>query len=319
MIKKIIAFCIKVLIILVLLGVAGYYSLNIIMSAFVDEKGEVLVPDLQGRTLVDCLETLSQAKLGLIKEGAEYNQNIPAGVVIRQTPPPGINVKEGKIIKITISQGGEIVYVPDMVGDTIRSSNIALKSVGLVLGELTKKSSIKYEEGIVLAQDPVAGSAVEKDTAINLLVSNGAPVDGTILMPDWIGKDAVEAKQWAKDENFDVKVVEGKTNIANPGEIFKQEPSADSVITDQTKIKFFVADKKSKMELKSKNFEYNIPNIGESKRVRLVLVDGLGEKDIFNGIKAPGSKISIPVKFDGKATVKVFFNNVSIEDVQIDE
>ena len=319
MIKKIIAFCIKVLIILVLLGVAGYYSLNIIMSAFVDEKGEVLVPDLQGRTLVDCLETLSQAKLGLIKEGAEYNQNIPAGVVIRQTPPPGINVKEGKIIKITISQGGEIVYVPDMVGDTIRSSNIALKSVGLVLGELTKKSSIKYEEGIVLAQDPVAGSAVEKDTAINLLVSNGAPVDGTVLMPDWIGKDAVEAKQWAKDENFDVKVVEGKTNTANPGEIFKQEPSADSVITDQTKIKFFVADKKSKMELKSKTFEYNIPNIGESKRVRLVLVDGLGEKDIFNGIKAPGSKISIPVKFDGKATVKVFFNNVSIEDVQIDE
>lgn len=317
--KKFILFFIKLFIILCILAVACYYSFNMVMSAFVDEKGEVLVPDLQGKTLVDCLDTLSQAKLGLIKEGAEYNQNIPAGVVIRQTPPPGINVKEGKIIKITISQGGEIVYVPDLIGDTIRSSNIALKSLGLILGELTKKSSIKYEEGIVLAQDPVAGSAVEKDTAINLLVSNGAPTDGTVLMPDWIGKSAVEAKQWAKDENFDVKVVEGKTNAANPGDIFKQEPAPDEVIKEQTKIKFFVADSRSKMELKSKSFEYNIPNIGESKRVRLVLVDELGEKDIFNGIKAPGSKISIPLKYNGKATVKVFFNNVSIEDVQIDE
>ncbi len=317
--KKFILFILKIFIILCILCAVGYYSFNIIMSSFVDEKGEVLVPDLQGKTLVDCLDILSQAKLGLIKEGAEYNQNIPAGVVIRQTPPPGINVKEGKIVKITISQGGEIVYVPDLIGDTIRSANIALKSVGLILGELTKKASMKYEEGIVLAQEPVPGSAVEKDTSVNLLVSNGAPEDGTMLMPDWIGKDAVEAKKWAQDENLGVNVVEGKTNTANPGEIFKQIPMPDSVITEKTEIKFFVADEKSKKAFKSKLFEYDIPNMGESKRVKLILVDESGEKDIFNGIKAPGAKISIPLKFNGKAIVKVFFNNVSIEDVQIEE
>jgi hypothetical protein len=58
--------------------------------------------------------------------------------------------------------------------------------------------------------------------------------------------------------------------------------------------------------------------MGESKRVKLILTDESGEKDIFNGIKAPGAKISIPLKFKGKATVKVFFNNVSIEEVQVD-
>ena len=317
--KKFILFILKFFIIFCILCAIGYYSFNIIMTSFVDEKGEVLVPDLQGKTLADCLDILSQAKLGLIKEGAEYNQNIPAGVVIRQTPPSGINVKEGKIVKITISQGGEIVYVPDLIGDTIRSANIALKSVGLILGELTKKASMKYEEGIVLAQEPVPGSAVEKDTSINLLVSNGAPEDGTMLMPDWIGKDAVEAKQWAQDENLGVNVVEGKTNTANPGEIFKQVPMPDSVITEKTEIKFFVANEKSKKAFKSKLFEYDIPNMGESKRVKLILVDESGEKDIFNGIKAPGAKISIPLKFNGKAIVKVFFNNVSIEDIQIEE
>ena len=47
-------------------------------------------------------------------------------------------------------------------------------------------------------------------------------------------------------------------------------------------------------------------------------VDEHGEKDVFNGIKAPGTRISIPLKIEGKASVKVFFNNVSIEEVQID-
>ena len=41
------------------------------------------------------------------------------------------------------------------------------------------------------------------------------------------------------------------------------------------------------------------------------------EKDIFNGIKNPGSKISLNVKTKGKAVVKVFFNNISVEDVSL--
>ncbi|MBR3628225.1 MAG: PASTA domain-containing protein, partial [Elusimicrobia bacterium] len=180
--KKFFLFIIKFIVIMAILAVAGYYSFNILMSAFVREKAEVLVPDLQGKNLVECLDMLSQSKLALMKEGSEFNQDVPAGIVIRQVPPAGMNVKEGKVIKIVISQGGEIVYVPDLKGQTIRAATISLRSLGLVLGELTKKASAKYEEGIVLNQDPIAGSTIEKDSSVNVLVSNGAPVDGTVLM-----------------------------------------------------------------------------------------------------------------------------------------
>ncbi|MBQ2219601.1 MAG: PASTA domain-containing protein, partial [Elusimicrobia bacterium] len=180
--KKIFWFIIKFVVVLAILAVAGYYSFNIIMSGFVREKSEVLVPDLQGKNLVECLDMLSQSKLALMKDGSEFNQDVPAGIVIRQVPPAGMNVKEGKVIKIVISQGGEIVYVPDLKGQTIRSATISLRSLGLVLGELTKKSSAKYEEGIVLSQEPPAGSTIEKDSSVNVLVSNGAPTDGTVLM-----------------------------------------------------------------------------------------------------------------------------------------
>lgn len=312
--KKIFGTIIKTIIVLLILFIAGYYAFNTIMSSFVREKAEVLVPDLQGKSLVECLDMLSQSKLALMKEGSEFNQDVPAGIVIRQVPPAGMNVKESKVIKITISQGGEIVYVPDLKGQTIRSATIALRSLGLVLGELTKKSSVKYEEGIVLDQDPIAGATIEKDSSVNVLVSNGAPQDGTILMPDWFGKPAEQAKQWAIDENYEVKVLSKKTTLANPGEVFKQEPAFDKKITKETKITFYVADENSSLQLIDKTFEYIVPDGKENKRIRLVLNDESGEKDIFNGIRAPKTIISVPVKVNGKATVKVFINNISIEE-----
>lgn len=312
--KKIFWFFIKLFVVLAILAVAGYYSFNVLMSAFVREKAEVLVPDLQGKNLIECLDMLSQSKLALMKEGSEFNQDVPAGIVIRQVPPAGMNVKEGKVIKIVISQGGEIVYVPDLKGQTIRSATISLRSLGLVLGELTKKSSAKYEEGIVLRQDPAPGSTIEKDSSVNVLVSNGAPVDGTVLMPDWFGKPAEEAKKWAIDENYEVKVISKRTTLANPGEVFKQTPNFDEKITKDTKITFYVADEKSSLVLEDKIFEYIVPDGNENKRVRLVLNDESGERDIFNGIRGPNTTISIPVKVNGKATVKVFINNISIEE-----
>ena len=57
--KKIFWFIIKFVVVLAILAVAGYYSFNIIMSGFVREKSEVLVPDLQGKNLVECLDMLS--------------------------------------------------------------------------------------------------------------------------------------------------------------------------------------------------------------------------------------------------------------------
>ncbi|MDD4165579.1 MAG: PASTA domain-containing protein, partial [Endomicrobiaceae bacterium] len=180
--KKVFLIIFEIMLIGALLSVTVYYSINKIMSSFVSEKGEVIVPDLQGKNLTDSLEALSQSTLALLKEGSEFNQDVPAGIVIRQSPQPGMNVKEGKTVRVTVSQGGEIVYVPNLVGETIRSATISLRSVGLILGEVLKKPSVNYEESVVLEQDPVSGSTVGKEETVNIVVSSGKPSDGSFLM-----------------------------------------------------------------------------------------------------------------------------------------
>ncbi|MDD3064634.1 MAG: PASTA domain-containing protein [Endomicrobiaceae bacterium] len=316
--KKVFLIIFEIMLIGALLSVTVYYSINKIMSSFVSEKGEVIVPDLQGKNLTDSLEALSQSKLALLKEGSEFNQDVPAGIVIRQSPQPGMNVKEGKTVRVTVSQGGEIVYVPNLVGETIRSATISLRSVGLILGEVLKKPSVNYEESVVLEQDPVSGSTVGKEETVNIVVSSGKPSDGSFLMVNWVGKSAEEAKKWAVDNGFQVDVMPAKTNLANPGDVFEQLPKFDSKLSQDVKIVFYVANERSSLIQEDKKFTYTVPSTGNtSKRVRFILADDRGEKDIFNGVRKPGTVINIPLKVQGKATVKVFVNNVSTENIEL--
>ena len=53
--------------------------------------------------------------------------------------------------------------VPDITGQQDRSAEIALRAAGLALGEKTARFSVQYEKGRVIAQDPAAGTALERD------------------------------------------------------------------------------------------------------------------------------------------------------------
>jgi serine/threonine-protein kinase len=222
----------KLFIALAVLVVAFYFAFNVVMSILVHDKGEVIVPGVVGRNLCDALEELSSAGCGLKKDGEEFNQNVPAGIVLRQNPPAGMNVKEGKIVKVTVSQGGETVCVPSLAGKTIRSADISLRNSSLVMGEVSKKYSAIADEGMVLSQDIAAGTAVDRDTVVNIVVSDGHPPDGLILMPDFVNKNVEKAKAWALEYGFAVNVAGKDISAGGANIIVRQSPEADSDVTN---------------------------------------------------------------------------------------
>jgi serine/threonine-protein kinase len=203
-----------------------------IMNSLIHSKKEIEVPLIVGKSLYDCLDELSKIGFGLIKDGEEPNQNVPAGTILRQNPQAGILVREGKTIKVTISQGGEIVYVPNLVGETIRSADIILRRSTLVMGEVERKFSAVVEKDYVMSQDIKAGQKVDKDSVVNIIVSEGIPPEGIILMPNFVNQNIEEVKIWASENNVNLNIkTENNQDIEN-NTIIRQYPEPDTSISE---------------------------------------------------------------------------------------
>lgn len=299
--------------------IAAYLLFEWVMAGIIHSRKEVMVPDIKGKSLSEAVSLLSPLNLGLKKEDEEFDRNYPAGTVVRQNPLPGISVREGKIIRVTISQGGETIFVPDLSGQQARTAEINIRSLGLSLGEESSMFSLAVEKGSVVSQDPAAGAIVEKESLVNLVISAGTPPDNIILMPNFIGKNSSECKSWSEMKGISLSVTEEPAAGIADGTVIRQEPVADADITVSKRASIAVAaGSGAAVPFKGKTFYYEIPQGGGDRELRLVLIDDNGEREIFRGTKAPGSKLEIPLASDIKAArVRVFINNVLVEEREI--
>jgi hypothetical protein len=64
----------------------------------------------------------------------------------------------------------------------------------------------------------------------------------------------------------------------------------------------------------TKTFRSELSQGGSDSQVRIVIVDKYGERELFNGLRSPGSKIEVPVQAAGGARVKIFLNGILVEE-----
>lgn len=305
-------------VILAILGLAFLYVLfDWTMNAALHSRKEIMVPDLNGKSLGDAVSMLSSVNLGLKKEGEEFDENLPQGTVLRQNPLAGMSVREGKIVRVTISQGGKVIYVPNIVGQTVRSSEISIRSAGLSLGEISTKYSVVVQKDCVIYQDPQGGSTAEKDSLVNLVVSAGAPPANVKLMPDWSGRNIDDVKKWADENAFQLEIRREEYLGFAEGSVIRQEPAPDSEISSDTRLVFVVSSSNVSEGSVDKTFYYEIPQGGGDRQLRLTLIDDDGEKLVFKGLRPPGSKLELPINPKGRAKVRVFINDILVEEREV--
>ncbi len=313
----------ELFILLGILFIVSIFSLNWVIKGTIHSQKNVLVPDIVGQPLNRALTSLSEQNLALKQLGTEFNDSIPAGTVIRQQPVAGMSVREGRIIRVTLSQGGETTYVPNLEGASLRSAEIALRTQLLALGEIQYKSSIKYEKDYVISQSPPAQKIVGKDTLVHLVVSNGAPEDGIILMPEFVGKKLPEAEAWGQKNNITVQS-ELENSLSEQQTILEQNVAADTAMRGGDAVKFMIASGKQSATAGSetqnrKYFPFQVPQSDSPKTFRFVLVDGAGSREIFGGPLLPGTKhqIPLPSNLTIPAQVRIFVNGILTEERQV--
>jgi serine/threonine-protein kinase len=287
------------------------------MDGVVHTRKTQTVPDLKGRSLSSALDQLSSLNLGLRKDGTEFDGAVPISSVLRQDPPAGTVVREGKVVKVVVSQGGETELAPAVIGLPLRNAEMMLRQSQLLLGEVSESYSLKQEKGVVLSQDPKAEASVERNALVNVVVSGGPPPAGISLMPDFQRKLVAEAREWASGAGITVKESKDMSSLFPYGTILSQEPNPDTVLSGDTKVTFVISGRPGKggsEDAAAKNFHYELAQGGSDSLVRIVVVDKYGERELFNGLRKAGSKIDLPIQETGGARVKIFLNGILVEE-----
>jgi eukaryotic-like serine/threonine-protein kinase len=119
------------------------------------------------------------------------------------------------------------VAVPDVVGLSRESAEDTISDAGLSPGQIGEQESSE-PEGEVIAQDPGAGSEVERDTTVDLTVSTGIE---TVNVPNVIGlRGADAAAQLRADGLVAVRRETEVTDTAQDGQVIDQRPAAGTEV-----------------------------------------------------------------------------------------
>lgn len=292
-----------------------YFSFEWAVGAVIHDRKVSMVPDLTSKSVSDALNLLQEGHLGLAKEGEQFDKSYPAGTIVRQNPPAGMMVREGRIIRVTLSQGGETLFAPDLIGQPMRNAQTTLQNIGLSIGEIDHRPSLRFEKDQVMESDPPAGAVVAKNTLVNIILSDGPPAADVLLVPDFVGHPLDDAKTWTTSHQISISVRE-ETDISKPqGQITMQSPTADSPIHAGDTLT--LVSNSGSVSGQGPHIHYDVPQGSSDKDIRILMIDESGEHEVFRQAQAPGTKVDFNVQPKGHARARIFVNGIMVQEQEL--
>jgi serine/threonine-protein kinase len=298
-----------------------YQSIGLIVHS----KKEVIVPNIENKSVLEALKIVSDLGLGLKKVAEVYNPQLPSGTIVNQQPQAGMTVRKGSVINVVVSLGGEKVFVPNVLGEDKRKAEVIIRQYGLVVGSMTECYSLRYSKGKVMWQSYSEGSIVDKNTPIDLKISLGLPPDDIILMPDFINKTFSEVKSWAETYGLQLNIkYKSVEQIPQNDIVVEQNPPPDSVVNLTDVIEITLSQNLSTQkdtttekaeDKQSYNFEYEIPFMGNSpKNVKIVQISDEGEHILYNKLTLPKEKILLCIPQRKNSKIRIFVDGILIDE-----
>jgi eukaryotic-like serine/threonine-protein kinase len=133
---------------------------------------QTTVPDVVGQSRAAAEASLTNAKLKTgtvtLKETTEQSP----GTVIEQSPSAGASLTAGGTVELTVAQAPKEVAVPEVVGAAKAAATKHLEQAGFKVKTTTKTTTEQSQSGVVLAQNPSAGSKAGKGSMVTITVGS---------------------------------------------------------------------------------------------------------------------------------------------------
>ena len=291
-------------------GLVGYSS------------GDIAVPDVKGKTLVEAEAILKDNNLDFtLKE--EFDAKVPTGTVIKQSPGAGSHVKAGRKIQLTVSKGAEPGVVPDLKGKNLAEATEMLHAAKLAVGKVTVQYKEGAAQGAVLSRDIEAGKKVAAGTKVDLVVNISK---GQSVVPDLKGLTLSDARERLSSMGLMVGSVTTKEDSAPKGTVIGAEPEFGKVLSEGSVVTLIVSggkkeEKKQKetsgtpsQAAKTYTVSFTVPGSGSAKQVKIVASDATSSRVLYSGSAAPGTRLRETVTLGQDASVQFYVNGALVED-----
>lgn len=128
-------------------------------------KEPITLPDFAGKSEEEVTKTLSDLKLKLEKT-TEFSDSVPRGQIIGQEPAAGTTVYHGDQVKVRVSQGPEMVEVPNVTALNMGQAKKKLTDLGFQVQ--VQKQLLGIAPNRVYSQSPGGGTKLKRGSTVTL-------------------------------------------------------------------------------------------------------------------------------------------------------
>lgn len=280
---------------------------------------EYTVPDMVGKTAREAFLLLKGTGLRLeVEEGNDPTK--PKETVLAQEPPPGTRLRAGRTVRLILNQA-RLNPLPELKGLRQEEAEARFAELGYRLAGVAQVESPE-PLGTVLASDPPPGTPLPPGASVRLLVSRGASLGPTMLLPQLTGLSQREALFLLNAMDLQAQVEEVPSG-APMGTVLAQDPAPGTPMPKGSGVRLRVAVAGEVLvgalaphepEARSISLALNLPPEAEGRQVRLLLVDDRGEHLVYEGEGREGLRVSGTYQAVGKAVFRLYLDGTLFQE-----
>lgn len=136
--------------------------------------------------------------------------------------------------------GAGTVAVPSVIGMSEEEASATIAAAGLTVGTVTTENSDEYELGLIMRQDPAAGTRVKKGTPVNIVVSAGVAM---VEVPNVVGMTEADAIAAIEGAQLEVALPIGReySKDVPEGVVISSEPTAGAQVPKGSQVAIVVS------------------------------------------------------------------------------
>ena len=217
------------LVIAILLGLAVIFAFFQMLDMITKHGEYIKVPEVKGQNIEQAKKILEAQGFEVEVQDSVYYDSLPKLSVVKQSPLPNEMVKVHRTVYLTVNRSeAPLIVVPNFVGQTYRSVQLQLNTLGLKIGDTSNRPD--FAVGSVLEQSYngrvlTAGTRVPMGSRISFVLGGGIK-KYEMLVPNLLGMTFGEAKIFLESNELllGAVIVDGNVGDSSSAFVYRQSP-----------------------------------------------------------------------------------------------